>query len=63
VTGILLSAGVARLVQAAFVGVDVLHPLTYIVVALVQCIVVVLACISPAVRASRVDPLVALRTD
>ena len=63
VTGTLLAAAAARLVQAAFVGVNVLNPLTYLAVALLECAIVAAASISPALRASRVDPLVALRSD
>ena len=37
--------------------------LVYLAVALAQGAVVAVACIGPALRASRVDPLVALRTD
>lgn len=61
VIGSLLAAGGARLVQAAFVGVNVLNPITYLVIALIECAVVAAACLVPARRASRVDPLVALR--
>ena len=63
VAGLLLAAVAARLTQAVFVGVNVLNPAIYLGVALVQCAIVTLACIGPAVRASRMDPLVALRTD
>ena len=44
-----------------FIGVNVLNPLTYLAVALLECAIVCVACIGPALRASRVDPLVALR--
>jgi putative ABC transport system permease protein len=63
VVGILLAASVARLLHAAFVSVNVLNPLTYFAVALLECAIVMTACISPALRASRVDPLVALRSE
>ncbi|HSC27985.1 MAG TPA: ABC transporter permease [Vicinamibacterales bacterium] len=63
VTGTLLAGAAARLIQAAFIGVDVLNPVTYLAVALFEGLVVGLACIGPALRASRVDPLVALRAE
>ena len=63
VAGIALAAGFARLVQVIFLGVNVLNPLTYLAVALIQCAIVVLACLGPALRASRVDPLIALRAE
>jgi ABC-type antimicrobial peptide transport system permease subunit len=52
-----------RLTQSVFVGVNVLHPLTYLGVAAVQSATVLLSCVAPALRASRVDPLVALRAE
>jgi ABC-type lipoprotein release transport system permease subunit len=46
-----------------FLGVNVLNPLTYAAVALVECAIVLVACIGPAIRASRVDPLTSLRSE
>ena len=63
ITGLVLAAVASRLAQAVFVGVNVLNPLVYLGVALAQCAIVVIACLGPALRASRVDPLVALRAD
>ena len=63
VAGLALAAGAARLGGALFVGINVLDPLTYLGVAAVQALVVTLACLAPALRAARVDPLVALRAD
>jgi predicted permease len=62
ITGTLLAVVGARLVQAVFVGVNVLNPLTYLAVALLECVIVIAASISPALRAARVDPLIALRS-
>ena len=63
IVGILIAALAARLFQAAFVGVNVLNPLTYLAVALVECFIVTVASIGPALRAARVDPLIALRSE
>ncbi|HEX5473940.1 MAG TPA: ABC transporter permease [Vicinamibacterales bacterium] len=61
--GILVAALVAHLGQAALVGVDALDPLAYVVVAALECAVVFAACLGPALRAARADPLVALRSE
>jgi putative ABC transport system permease protein len=63
IAGTLLAAIAARLVRAAFMGVNVLNPATYAAVVAVEALVVIVACISPALRASRTDPLVALRSE
>jgi predicted permease len=62
VVGLVLAAGLARLGQAALVGVNGLHPATYLAVALLESAIVLVACIAPALKAARVDPLVALRS-
>jgi predicted permease len=61
--GLLLAAGVGQLVRFMFIGVNVLNPTTYLIVAVIQVVIVVIACIGPAIRASRVDPLTALRSE
>jgi hypothetical protein len=61
--GLVLAAIGARLTHAVFVGVNVLNPLVYAGVSAVQCAIVLLACIGPAIRASRMDPLAALRAE
>jgi predicted permease len=63
IVGVVLAAGLARLAQVALVGVNALNPLSYVAVALLQCVIVGLACLAPALRAARVDPLVALRAE
>jgi predicted permease len=62
VVGTLLAVAGAHLVQAAFVGVNLLNPVSYLAVALLESAIVVLACIAPAMRAARVDPLAVLRS-
>ncbi|MEO6235658.1 MAG: ABC transporter permease [Vicinamibacterales bacterium] len=63
VTGLILAAVAARLTQAVFVGVDVLDPAVYLGVAVLQSVVVILACLGPALSAARVDPLKAMRAE
>ena len=53
----------ARLTQVIFVGVNVLNPAVYLGVAAMQCVVMAVACLGPALRAARIDPLLALRAD
>jgi putative ABC transport system permease protein len=63
--GILLggvaSVAVARLLAAALAGVGTPSPLTYVIVPVALICMTVAASYFPARRASRVDPLVALR--
>ena len=59
--GVLLAVAAARLAQSMFVSVNVLNPMTYVAVAALQAAIVLIACIGPAWRAARIDPLVTLR--
>jgi len=67
VTGIALGIGVAvvvtRVMSAFLFGVDPMDPMTYAVVSGALAAVAVLATYLPARRASRVDPIVALRAE
>ncbi len=55
------AAGLARFLKTLLFGVTMYDPITYAGVALVLAAVAALACYIPARRATRVDPLVALR--
>jgi putative ABC transport system permease protein len=61
VIGVGLAAGLMRLISAFLFGVKPTDPLTYLVVAVFLALIAVAACYLPVKRATRVDPLVALR--
>jgi putative ABC transport system permease protein len=59
--GFVLALGVTRLLRSELFGVAFTDALTYSLVALLLCVVALGACYIPALRATKVDPLVALR--
>jgi predicted permease len=61
--GLLLAFGSTRLMKSLLFGVSPTDPLTFIVIALLLSLVALLACWLPARRASKTDPMNALRCE
>jgi putative ABC transport system permease protein len=59
--GLIAAAGLTRLISSQLVEVSTLDPLTFGMVTALVLIIALLACWAPARRATRVDPLTALR--
>lgn len=63
VIGIAGALGVTRLLESQLFGVNPTDPVTFTLVAVVLTAVALIATLVPALRATRVDPMVALRQD
>ena len=63
ILGAALAVGLGFLLRSALLGVEPLDPVAYLMVALLLGLVVVIATLAPALRASRIQPVEALRYD
>jgi predicted permease len=61
--GVAGALALARVTQSLLFGVSPTDPMTYVAVGAVILVVALLACLMPAQRAMRVDPLVAIRNE
>jgi putative ABC transport system permease protein len=61
--GLVAGAFAVRILQSQLFGVTPADPATFVIVPIVLLTVATLACVLPAVRATRLDPTVALRAE
>jgi putative ABC transport system permease protein len=61
VLGLLCAFGLARVITNLLYGVSATDPVTFILISLLLGIVALMACVIPARRATRVDPVIAIK--
>ena len=63
VLGLIVSFASTRVLASQLYGVTATDPLTYIAISLLLMLVALIACTIPAVRATKVDPMIAVRNE
>jgi putative ABC transport system permease protein len=61
--GLMAALALTRVMEGLLFGVSATDPLTYMIIALLLMFVALLACYIPARRATKVDPLIALKSE
>ena len=62
-TGLAAALGAGRLIASMLFGLSPIDPVTYVAVTVILTGIAVVASLAPAVRASRIDPAVALKRE